>query len=152
MNGVQVGAELARFRFPVERGKVRELTRAIFEDDPVYRSAEAARAGGFTGSPAPLTFAVLADHWYDPAEMLKALGVDFAHVVHGEVRWEYGRVIHAGEELLAIKHLADVTRRAGRRGGDITFYEVETSFEGSDGEVAVRQVDTIIEYQPPDEG
>lgn len=141
----QIGMEIDEVRFPVERGKVREFARSFGDPDPIHLDPEAAAAAGFDGIPAPLTFPMVAMHWRDRDAMIEDLGFDFARLLHGGVRWEYKRTVCVGDELHATRRVADVKRREGKRGGSMTFVTVETDFVDADGELAIRQVDTLIE-------
>ena len=58
-----IGRDLGEARFRVDPSKVRELARSLFDDDPVYASEDAARAGGFDGIPVPLTASVPERPW-----------------------------------------------------------------------------------------
>lgn len=139
-----IGKQLDSFTFPVERGKIREFATSLLDDDPVFSDPEAARAVGFDAIPAPLTFSVASAHWRE-AENVETLGLDLRRVLHGEVEWEYLRPLVAGDELTAVRRVADVTKREGKRGGVMTFVVVETEYRDAAGEPVVRQRDTIIE-------
>jgi acyl dehydratase len=142
------GSEIDVVRFPVERGKVREFTRALFDNDPIYRDDAAAEEAGFDAIPAPLTYSVVAMHWRDgdDAKLLaRKLGLDLRRILHGEAAWEYLAPVHVGDELTARRRVADVTTREGKRGGSMTLIEVESEFTNQHGELVLRQRDTIIE-------
>ena len=53
--------------------------------------------------------------------------------------------VAVGDELTATRRVTAVSRRAGKRGGEMTFVTVETEFVNQDGALAVRQEDTLIE-------
>ena len=145
----QIGMEIDEVRFPVERGKVREFARSLGDPDPVHLDGGAASSAGFDGIPAPLTFGMVAMHWRDRDAMIEDLGFDFTRLLHGGVRWDYRRPVLVGEELRATRRVADVKRRDGKRGGSMTFVTVETEFRDADGELAILQVDTLIERGAP---
>ncbi len=137
-----IGKELDEVRFPVERGKVRELVGAILDDDPLYRDAG---ADGFDAIPAPLNFPVLAMHWRDQDRMLEELDLDLERVLHGEVSWEYLGPVSVGDELIGRRRVADVTTREGKRGGTMTLVQIELELTNQRGELVARQTDTLIE-------
>ncbi len=139
--------ELDELRFPLERGKLAELARALFDDDPVYRDPQAAAAAGFDGVPAPPTATVAIDHWAQRSmnDLAIELGLDLARVLHGSASWELRRPLRAGAELTARRRLADVTTKEGRRGGAMTLLTIETDFLDDSGEIAVQRRDTLIE-------
>jgi acyl dehydratase len=144
-----VGKEIASVSFPIERSKIAELAKAFGDDDPVWWDQEVAYAAGFDGVPTPPTVTVLMDHWREGgvAGLVDAVGVDLARVLHGEVAWEYLAPVRAGDELLARQTVADVTTRAGKRGGAMTFVKVDTEFTNQRGELVVRRSDTLIERE-----
>jgi acyl dehydratase len=125
----------------VEAGAILQFCRAIGEDDPLHRSAAAARAAGFADVVAPPTFAMVADHfdpdfprrphpgraWPDPGELEGAF--------HVEQRLVWHRHPCAGEVLTAVRHPARTWEKQGRRGGRLEFVEVTTSLSDADGPV-----------------
>ena len=139
--------ELEKVCFPLERGKLAELARAYHEQDPVWRDPAAAADAGLARVPVPPTATVLLDHWREGGALADALalGLDVGRLLHGEVAWEYVRPLEPGEELTATVCIVGVTRRAGRRGGEMTFVTREVNFAGADGQLAVRRRDTLIE-------
>jgi acyl dehydratase len=144
-----IGKQLGELSFPIDRSKLAELARSLFDDDPAYHDPEAARAAGFDGIPAPPTATVLIDHW-DPDGIpgfVRALGLELERVLHGEVAWDYIAPLRAGDELTARRRVADVSRREGKRGGTMTLVAVETEFTNQRGELVVRRLDTIIERE-----
>jgi acyl dehydratase len=140
-----IGGELDEFPLPVERSKVREFARALYDDDPLYQSDDVARQAGFEGIPAPLTFAAASMHFRDDLQVFEQLDLDLHRVLHGETTWEYLAPVHVGDELVARRRIADITRRPGRRGGDMTLVTFEIEFVNQHGETVVRERDVIIE-------
>lgn len=142
-----IGNVLDEVRIPVERGKVLELARALHDDNPIYRDASAARAAGFDGVPAPLTYSVVAMHWRerDDDRMVEELGLEVARVLHGEVRWTYLAPIQVGDELHGVRRVSDVATKQGSRGGTMTIVSLETEYTNQDGAVVLRQHDKLIE-------
>lgn len=142
-----VGRELGRVRFPVERGKLRELARALHDDDPVWHDPAAAAAAGFDEVPTPPTVTTLAAHWTDGGLIAHplGLGMDLRRLLHGEAAWTYDGPVHAGDELTATTVVVDATRRDGARGGTMTLLTLETTFVDQRGERVARLRDTWIE-------
>ena len=58
-----VGRPTGASTIHVERGPVANFAAAVTDENPVYRSVEAAREAGFDGIPAPPTFTFAAQHW-----------------------------------------------------------------------------------------
>ncbi|MEX2195917.1 MAG: MaoC family dehydratase N-terminal domain-containing protein [Thermoleophilaceae bacterium] len=140
-----IGKDLGGASFPVERGKVRELVRALGDDDPVYTDLEAARAAGFERIPVPPTFTVTLTHWLGADMGFGALGLDLERVLHGESSWEYLAPVYVGDQLTASRRVSDVTTREGKRGGTMAFITLATEFGNGDGKTVIRQKDLIIE-------
>jgi acyl dehydratase len=142
-----VGQVVDEVRMPVERGKVIELARALFDDSPVYSDPEAAAAAGFAGVPAPLTYSVVAMHWRerDDDRMVEELGLDVARVLHGQVSWTYLAPVHVGDELHGVRRVTDVATKQGSRGGTMTIVSMETEYTNQHGTLVLRQADKLIE-------
>jgi hypothetical protein len=140
-----VGSELDRFPLPVESSKVREFAKALREDDQVYYDADAARGAGYDGIPAPLTFTMASSHYREDLPLFERLGMDLKRVLHGESKWEYLAPVTVGDQLSAVRRLADVTTRAGKRGGDMTLWTLETDYVNQDGTTVVRHTDVLIQ-------
>lgn len=142
-----VGRELGEVRFPIERSKLRELARALGDEDPVWHDPVAARAAGFDGVPAPPTATVLAAHWSPGGTIghAVALGLDVRRLLHGEAAWTIARPVRLGDELTATSVVAGVRRRDGARGGTMTLITVETTFVDRRGELVAQLRDTMIE-------
>jgi acyl dehydratase len=142
-----VGEELGSVRFPVERSKMYELSRALHDDDAVWHDPDAARAAGFDGVPLAPTMTVLADHWRADGALAPALalGADLNRLLHGEASWEFLAPVALGDELHATTRVVDITTREGKRGGTMTLATIATDFATPGGEVAIRRLDTLIE-------
>lgn len=146
-----VGRDLGRVSFPIERSKLRELARALHDEDPVWHDEKAARAAGFDGVPTPPTATVLAAHWTAGGLVGWALGLgmDVRRLLHGEAVWTYEQPVRLGDELTASTVVVDATRREGRRGGSMTLVRVETTFRNQRGQLVARLRDTMIETERP---
>ena len=98
----------------VGREKIREFARAIGATDAEYHDPEAARALGYADVVGPPTFPVAItmpasrEVVADPA-----LGVDYSRVVHGDQRFAYTRPIVAGDALVCVNSVEDITSRGG---------------------------------------
>ncbi|QDQ93017.1 MaoC family dehydratase [Rhodococcus sp. WB9] len=98
----------------VERGRIRQFSVAIGEENPIYRDRDAAVAAGHPDVLAPPTFlfglelensGVFAD--------LAAHGVDLGNVLHGEQRFRYFADVHAGERVTFESAYVDAYTKAG---------------------------------------
>jgi acyl dehydratase len=98
----------------VGREKIREFAEAIGADDAAYRDPEAARALGHPEVVAPPTFPIVVTAATtrqlidDPG-----LGLDFSRVVHADQRFSYARPVMAGDELVCVSTIEEITSRGG---------------------------------------
>jgi acyl dehydratase len=100
--------------YRVGREKIREFAAAIGADDPVHVDPSAAHALGYPDVIAPPTFPiVLTAQAMDMMIADAALGLDFSRVVHGDQRYTYHRPVTAGDELVCVCTISDITERAG---------------------------------------
>jgi acyl dehydratase len=120
-----VGQELDQWPLPVESSKVREFARALFDEDPIYVDEDAARAAGFDGIPAPLTFAAASSHYRQDLPLFERLNMDLGRVLHGES--------------------SCVSTRPGKRGGDMTFFTFEIKYVNQDGDLVLRERQVVLE-------
>jgi acyl dehydratase len=100
--------------YQVGREKIREFARAIGADDPAYHDSSAARARGYPDVVAPPTFPVVVSMSSgqriidDPT-----LGIDYGRVLHGDQRFAYTRPVVAGDELVCVSSIEEITSRGG---------------------------------------
>jgi hypothetical protein len=100
--------------YQVGREKIREFALAIGADDAAYHDPDAARALGYQDVVAPPTFPVVVTAAAtrqlidDPG-----LGLDFSRVVHADQRFAYDRPVVAGDELVCVNTIEEITSRGG---------------------------------------
>ena len=98
----------------VGREKIREFARAIGATDPEYLDVAAARAVGYADVVAPPTFPTV---FTLAASRLiiddPELGLDYSRVVHGEQRFAYTRPVVAGDALVCVNVVEEITSRGG---------------------------------------
>jgi acyl dehydratase len=117
----------------VGREKVREFARAIGATNPEYHDPEAARAIGYPDVVAPPTFPIVitmaTSHRIvtDPA-----LGIDYSRVVHGDQKFAYSRPVVAGDALVCVNSIEEITERGGHG-----FLTTRTEVSTVDGEHVV---------------
>ena len=117
--------------YAVGREKVREYAYAVGETDALYLDVDAARAAGFADVVAPPMFAVVYQgRAVTPALFDPELGIDFAHLVHGEQEFRWGPLVVAGDEISTIATVKDIRERGG-----LGFYVFETESRNQSGEV-----------------
>lgn len=132
----------------VEAGKVEELARAIGDDNPAHRDADAARAQGHRRIPAPLTFVRVSKFpRFDPEEGTSEfdIGFDRQYTVLGEREFEFERPVYAGDVLTGTTTLTDVFQKEGGRGGLMTFAVLETEYTDQSDDLIVTERTTKIE-------
>jgi len=100
--------------YQVGREKVREFAHAIGADDAAYHDPDAARELGYPDVVAPPTFpavvtAAAIRQLVDDPE----LGLDFSRVVHADQRFSYARPVVAGDELVFVNVIEEITSRGG---------------------------------------
>ena len=98
----------------VGREKIREFARAIGATDAEYHDPEAARAAGYPDVVAPPTFPVVVTMAAN-RQIIEdpALGLDYSRVVHGDQKFAYTRPVVAGDALVCVNTVDDITSRGG---------------------------------------
>src|SRR5690349_23118510 len=99
----------------VGREKIREFARAIGATEREYHDPEAARAIGYADVIAPPTFPIIVTMGSSHAQIVEdpELGIDYSRVVHGDQRFAYTRPIVAGDALVCVNSVEDITGRGG---------------------------------------
>jgi acyl dehydratase len=131
----------------VERGKIRELAKAIKDDNPLYFDEAVAKrtAGGIMPPP---TFTMTQGFWDDgPRKQL--LKYDVRRLLHGEQEFEYLAPVYAGDVLTGTSRVADVYEKEGSRGGTMTFGVLETTYTNQRGETVLISRSTLVETAVP---
>jgi acyl dehydratase len=100
--------------YAVGREKIREFARAIGATEAAHHDPAAARALGYPDVVAPPTFPVIVtmgsskQFIEDPA-----LGLDYSRVVHGDQKFAYVRPVVAGDSLVCVNTIEEITSRGG---------------------------------------
>ena len=100
--------------YQLGREKIRAFGRAIGASAAEYHDPEAARALGYADVVAPPTFPVVITMAAsrqivdDPA-----LGLDYSRVVHGDQKFAYTRPVVAGDALVCVNSVDEITSRGG---------------------------------------
>ena len=140
-----IGQELDQFPLLVECGKVREFARSLLDEDPIFEDERVARDAGYAGIPAPLTFAGASCHYRDELALFEQLDMDLPRVLHGESSWEYLAPVTAGDQLVGHRQIVDITRRPGKRGGEMTLVTLQVDFVNQHGDTVLRERYVVIE-------
>jgi len=124
----------------VSREKIREFADAINDENPAYRSAEAAQALGHRDVVAPPTFAVVltlpagGQFVADPEA-----GVDYSRVVHGEQRFVHTRPVQAGDTLQVTLTIDGIRVAAGNE-----LITTRSEVHTTEGELVTTAYSTIV--------
>jgi len=98
----------------VGREKIREFAAAIGATDAEYHDPEAARAAGYPDVVAPPTFPVVVTMAASRQIVADpALGLDYSRVVHGDQKFAYARPVVAGDSLVCVNTVDEITSRGG---------------------------------------
>jgi len=129
-----VGRVFPPHSYMVGREKIREYARAVGERDPRCLDLDAARAAGHPDLVAPPMFAVVyCAAAIEEAMLDPAVGIDFAMLVHGGQEFEWGPLVHAGDEVTTEVRFAEVSERIG-----MAFYRFESRSANQLGEEVCR--------------
>jgi acyl dehydratase len=118
--------------YAVGREKVKEYALAVGETSPLHLDHRAAREAGFADVVAPPMFAVVfSAPAVGPALFDPEVGMDFARMVHGGQRFEWGPLVVAGDEIETVARFDGTEAK-----GAMTFFRfTTTSTRLSDGAV-----------------
>lgn len=143
------GTTLKKFIYRVEAGKIMEFAGAIYDSNPVYRNLEYARESGFDHFPMPVTFPInnllQIDAENVVTDIMDELNMDPNRSIHGSCEFIYEKGITAGEEFTAELRIGNVYEKTGKRGGVMTFVEMETLFYDKGDHLAFTIRNTFIE-------
>ena len=100
--------------YQVGREKIREFATAIGATDAAHHDPEAARSLGHPDVVAPPTFPIVVTmaasrQIVDDPD----LGIDYSRVVHGDQRFAYTRPVVAGDALVCVNSVDEITSRGG---------------------------------------
>lgn len=127
-----VGRYLTPVNARVEPGRLRYFFDTLGESNPLFRDADAARAAGYTATPVPPTYLFCLEMMdaEEPFEMLTALNIDLARVLHGEQSFVYRAPVTVGDVLTFRPRVASVTEK---KGGALTLVVIDTEVTNQNG-------------------
>lgn len=124
----------------VGREKVREFARALGLTNAIHFDVQAAREVGYPDVVAPPTYAIrLSMSAAESVVKDPELGLDYSRVVHGDQRFDYGRPIVAGDELVSTVTIDGIRNAAGN---DIL--TTRTEIRSADGELVLTSWSTLV--------
>ena len=138
-----VGRSFTPVTAHVEPGRLRFFLNTLGEQNPVYRSEQAARAEGYSARPVLPTYLFCLELMdaERPFEFLTELSIDLARVLHGEQRFVYHAPVVVGDTLT---FKSRVTGVADKKGGAMTMVVVETEVTNQHGAHVADTARTIV--------
>lgn len=100
----------------ITRDELIAFAEATGQTDPIYRSADAARAVGHRDILVPPTYYYsLESGAPDGMSHLEEIGADLSRLVHGEQAFRFHALGYAGDRIAVKRKISDVQDRAGGR-------------------------------------
>jgi acyl dehydratase len=127
----------------IDASAIPAFARAIGEDNPMYLSAEAARAAGYANVVAPPTYPIAFMAESMNADLFFDLNLNIPSLVHGEQEFEYFRPVVGGETLHVQGCVADIWEKAGRS-GVLDFVVMEAAASDAEGKPVYTSRITLI--------
>ncbi len=137
-----IGHKFDSYSVDIEKGRLKFFAKAIGETNPVYSCESAARDAGYKTIPAPPTFPFVLD--FEGPELypvIDYLGMDFGRILHGSHEFEYLGEMYAGDTITVTSRLKDIF---DKKGGELEFVVIESSYINQDFELVARAVNTIV--------
>jgi len=126
--------------FEVEGDRIARYADAVGEASPIHRDADAAREAGYRDVVAPPMFAVVySSPAMGPALFDPEVEMNFAAMVHGGQRFEWGEPVCAGDKITTTVTCKSIDERDGKG-----FYVFESVSSNQDGAEVVRATWTNI--------
>ena len=126
-----IGHRFAPYSVNVEAGRLKFFAKAIGQTDPVYSDDAAAKAAGHPALPVPPTFLFCLEmDAPDPGAIRVLLDLPLPKVLHGEQRFTYHAMAHAGDTLTFDQRIADIY---SKKGGLLEFVVRETRVTNQNG-------------------
>jgi len=142
----KIGKEYKAASWEVERGKIRELVRAIGDFDPVYVDRQAALREGYTDSPAPPTYLTVPMMWSTSLpEVLTDLAINLANILHGEEEYEYYQEIYPGDVLSGTPKVASMVEKLSKSGRKMNMITLEILYSNQRGERVAKARTLLVE-------
>ena len=137
-----IGHQVEAFTVEVQASRLRFFAQASGQTDPVYTDEAAALAAGHPGLPVPPTYLFCLEmDAPNPSALRDRMGIDIAQVLHGEQRFVYHRLAHAGDRLTFQQRVADLY---DKKGGALEFMVRETRVTNQRGEAVADLIGTTV--------
>ncbi|MCX5851271.1 MAG: MaoC family dehydratase N-terminal domain-containing protein [Deltaproteobacteria bacterium] len=142
----KVGSKYAPMSWEVERGKIRELAKAIGDPNPIYQDKEAAIKEGYKDSPAPPTFLTVPMMWSDRMPtVINDLKINFMMVLHGEEEYEYYQPIYPGDVITGTPVVAKAEEKVSKSGAKMDMVTIEILYTNQRGEKVAKARSLLVE-------
>lgn len=142
----KVGREYAPVTWEVERGKIRELAKAIGDMNPIYHDRDAAVREGYKDTPVPPTFLTVPMMWSTSMPgVINDLGINFMMVLHGEEEYEYYGEIYPGDVITAVPRVASIEEKTSKSGRKMDMVTIELVYTNQRGEKVARARTLLVE-------
>ena len=126
----KVGLKLESYTFKIERGKIKELVRAIGDLKEEYLNGEAV----------PPTFATVIDFWGGGSSSAEILNLNMKKVLHGEQEYEYFKEFNPDEVITVNGVIEKAYTKA-----NMNFFVLRKDYLDQQGELILISRSTIIE-------
>lgn len=142
----KVGKEYAPIVWEVERGKIRELAKAVGDPNPIFQDREAAIREGYKDTPAPATFLTVPMMWSTSMPfVITDLAINFMMVLHGEEEYEYYQEIYPGDVITATPKIAAIEEKTSKSGRKMDMVTVELLYTNQRGEKVAKARSLLVE-------
>jgi len=140
------GKEYPPMTWEVERGKIRELAKAIGDFNPIYLDKEAAVKEEYKDSPAPPTFLTVPMMWCGSMpDVINDLKINFAMVLHGEEEYEYYQQIYPGDVITGKPKIVSIEEKTSKSGRKMDMVTVEVIYTNQKGENVAKARSLLVE-------
>ena len=142
----KVGTEYPPIIWEVERGKIRELAKAIGDPNPAYLDREAAVVEGYKDTPAPRTFLTVPMMWADrmPA-IINDLKINYMMVLHGEEEYEYYQQIYPGDVITGVPKVVKMEEKTSKSGAKMDMITMEILYTYQTGKNVAKARTLVVE-------
>ena len=141
----KINEEFPPFIWEVERGKIRELVQAVGDKNPIYLNREAAIEAGSRDTPASPTFITVPMMWTNVLiDVIKALKINYARILHGEEGYEYLQEIYPGDVLTGKMRVVSMDEKSGKS-GSMDLIRLETLYTNQRNELVLKAGTLLVE-------
>ena len=142
----KIGKEYAPVSWEVERGKIREMAKAIGDPNPIYQDREAAIKEGYKDIPVTPTFLTVPMMFSTSMPtVINDLKINFLMVLHGEEQYEYYQEIYPGDTITAVPKVVNIEEKTNKSGKRMDMVTIELLYKNQRGENVARARSLLVE-------